>query len=54
MKAITMTQLMKLSPEECERRGWDWLARKGKPAAEYTQATPRPMLKLWIKPEPAD
>jgi hypothetical protein len=53
MKALTMKQLMKLSPEECDRRGRDWLARKGKPAAtEPKQAAPHPTLKRWIKPEP--
>jgi hypothetical protein len=30
-ETITMTELMKLSPEECERRGKDWHQRKGEP-----------------------
>jgi hypothetical protein len=53
MKALTMKQLMKLSPEECERRGRDWMRRKMKPAAEADAKTaPHPTLKRWIKPEP--
>jgi hypothetical protein len=52
MKALTMKDLMKLSPQECERRGRDWIARKGKPKPAEPEPSPHPSLKRWVKPEP--